>query len=191
MGKTLSRISYFRNFNLENRISRQLEKNKKVVQISPRHPSTQEIFKKIEQSSPDIDELSQNKLVVEKSKDVKVYISEKIEIKTDKDKRPKKENELFTESLRNIDYEKYGYIKPDKIKHGCFTLRQFDETINKYAVSKSMDEFSELITKNGLDKESIPILIEYYKPFYKLNPKNTNSQEKKNYLTSISESNSS
>ena len=189
MGKNLSRISYFRNFNLENRISKQLEKNKMVAQASPRHPSTQELFNKIEQSSPNIDEQMENKLIVEKSKDVKVYINDRIEIKNNKDKRPKKENEYFTETLRDPEYEKYGYVKPEKIKPGYLTLRQFDEAITRYAVSKSINEFDDLIKNNDLDKDIIPILIEYYKPFYKLNPKQPSSAEKK-YLTSISNSSS-
>lgn len=191
MGKNLSKISYFRNFNLENRISKHLEKKQSAVQLSPRHPSTQEMFKKIEQSAPDVDEVMENKLVVEKSKDVKVFLNERIEIKNDKDRRPKKENEFFTETLRNLDYEKYGYVKPEKIKHGFMTLRQFDETINKYAITKSMEEFNELINNNSIEKDHIPILIEYYKPFYKLNPNKTNSKGEKNYLTSIGEPNSS
>ena len=52
MGKNYSRLvpNYFRNFNIEKRVSRQMDKleTEKVLEISPRHPSTVETLKKFE-----------------------------------------------------------------------------------------------------------------------------------------------
>ncbi|CAF0904267.1 unnamed protein product [Brachionus calyciflorus] len=191
MGKNLSKLPYFRNFNIEQRVEKHLEKTQKTINLSPRHPSTQHIFKQIEESAPNVDEKLENKLLVEKSKNVKIYTGERVEILNNKDKRPKKENEiLMAERFKNIDFEKYGYSKPDKIRHGFLTLRQFDEAVNKYMVTKSIDEFKDLIENNDLNKNDIHILIEYYKPFYKISRNNTKTTDEKSYLTSIGESSS-
>ena len=91
------------------------------------------------------------------------------------DKRPKKENEMNFSTERNydIDYEKYGYTKPDKIKPGHFTLRQFDEMINEFKQAKrvatspdNIELIEESLSKKyNLDKSTLKILTHYYKPF--------------------------
>lgn len=49
MGNKLIRTpKYIKNFNIENRAAKKLEKNNVQVKVSPRHPSTVEKFKKIE-----------------------------------------------------------------------------------------------------------------------------------------------
>ena len=52
MGKSVSKyaLKYFRNFNIENKAYKQIDKmeNNVALKTSPRHPSTAHIFKKIE-----------------------------------------------------------------------------------------------------------------------------------------------
>lgn len=51
MGNQFRRIKYFRDFNLENRIFRELKKresNKEPLKMAPRHPSTAPLLKKRE-----------------------------------------------------------------------------------------------------------------------------------------------
>ena len=80
----------------------------------------------------------------------------------------------------DIDYEKYGYPKPDKIKPGHLTLRSFDELLNEFKQAKSEATSSNeielihvnLIKKFNVDREDLKLLIEYYKPFYVLDSKN-------------------
>jgi len=91
------------------------------------------------------------------------------------DKRPKKENEtnFISERKYDIDYDKYGYSKPDKIKPGQITLRKFDEMINEYKQAKKVSKSSDsvdlieesLSKKYEMDKATLKILIKYYKPF--------------------------
>ncbi len=91
------------------------------------------------------------------------------------DKRPRKENEtnFISERKYDIDYDKYGYSKPDKIKPGQITLRKFDEMINEYKQAKKVSKSSDsvdlieesLSKKYEMDKATLKILIKYYKPF--------------------------
>lgn len=95
------------------------------------------------------------------------------------DKRPRKENEMkhISERKYDIDYDKYGYAKPDKIKPGQFTLRQFDEMINEYKQAKKVSNSSDNVDaieealgkKYQLDKATLKNLIHYYKPFNVIN----------------------
>lgn len=88
------------------------------------------------------------------------------------DKRPKKENEIdrfFGERKYDADFDKYGYTKPDKIKAGNLTLRQFDEMINEYRSNKSTDTIKNLTKRYNLDSTNVHILLEYYKPLYRIN----------------------
>jgi len=91
------------------------------------------------------------------------------------DKRPKKENEnaFISEKKYDIDYDKYGYTKPDKIKPGHFTLRSFDEMVNEYKQARKVSKISDnvdlieesLSKKYEIDKATLKILVHYYKPF--------------------------
>ncbi len=56
MGSKYSHLvpKYFRNFNIENRVSKQMDRLEKNValKMAPRHPSTAALLKKIEGKSP-------------------------------------------------------------------------------------------------------------------------------------------
>lgn len=88
------------------------------------------------------------------------------------DKRPKKINEIvsmFGEKKYDLDWEKYGYTKPEKIRPGNITLRQFDEMINEYRANKSAETIKKLSQTYNLDTTNLHILLEYYKPLYRIN----------------------
>jgi hypothetical protein len=90
------------------------------------------------------------------------------------DKRPKKENEYRTmmNMEPDVDYEKYGYRKPEKIASGKLTLRQFDELLNEFKKDKSQKNFDDLTKKYKVMPETLKLLIEYYKPFNRILNKN-------------------
>lgn len=85
------------------------------------------------------------------------------------DLRPKKENEIdwFNIDRKQLDpeFEKYGYVRPEKIKPGHITLRMFDELINEYKANKSAEGIKALATKYGINETDVHILIERYRPF--------------------------
>ncbi len=87
-----------------------------------------------------------------------------------KDRRPKKENELIgIQRDYDVDLDKYGYTKPEKIKHGNLTLRQFDELLYDYLENKHTPKIVEnLSQKYNVDSANILTLLEFYKPFYRM-----------------------
>ncbi len=72
----------------------------------------------------------------------------------------------------DVDYEKYGYRKPEKIASGKLTLRQFDELLNEFKKDKSQKNFDDLTKKYKVMPETLKLLIEYYKPFNRILNKN-------------------
>ena len=130
------------------------------------------------EAAPQIDEHEQNLKIIKSN--VKVFggAVASNQSQAHVDKRPKKENEqaFNYERKQDIDYEKYGYSKPDKIKSGHLTLRNFDELINEFKQAKKETSSSNdvelihvnLANKYNLDPAQSKVLIEYYKPFYVL-----------------------
>lgn len=163
---------YIKNFNIENKASKKIEKIAKGdgFVMAPRHPSTAAILKEIEENAPsDLDKSKPEHL--EHLKKVKVfskgdnYLESNVEEKRPK---PKKENEQFSMSSLeyDVDYEKYGYRKPEKIKLGNLTLRQFDEMLNEYKKEKSSKDLEYFSQKyNKVKPENVRVLVEYFKPF--------------------------
>lgn len=129
-----------------------------------------------------MNEQQQNMQMVERSKQMKIgrkddVADEFAKMQKDKisDKLPKKENESWyrNERKHDIDFEKYGYYKPEKIKPGHLTLRQLDEILNEYKLNKS-SQFIEKSAENlKIDKINIELLFKYYKPLFM---QNKNSQ---------------
>ena len=86
------------------------------------------------------------------------------------DKRPKKENEMNYNIKYDVDFQKYGYIKPERVKNGNLTLRQFDELVNEFKQnkpkSKNIQELKDgLAKKYNISIENLNYLIDFYKPF--------------------------
>ena len=87
------------------------------------------------------------------------------------DLRPKKENEVdwFNIDRKKIDpeFEKYGYVRPEKVKPGHVTLKMFDELINEYKANsdKSAEAIKALASKYGLNETDVHILVDRYRPF--------------------------
>ncbi len=100
------------------------------------------------------------------------------------DKRPKKENEYNTmvNTELDVDYEKYGYRKPEKVPSGKLTLRQFDELLSEYKKDKSQKNFDDLTVKYKVMPETLKLLIEYYKPFNRIVKKNENNNNNANLI---------
>lgn len=121
-----------------------------------------------------------NKRVTELSKGIKIsgHGPEHQEELLPFDKRPRKENETsYSERKFDVDYEKYGYNCPTKIKAGNLTLRQFDEFINQYKEKKSIDFINEFAAKHKVEVTNLHMMLEYYKPFSKLGSKQTNENK--------------
>ena len=114
-------------------------------------------------------------------KKVKVYSKgdNVLSVNENVDKRPKKENEYrsMMNSEPDVDYEKYGYRKPDKIPAGKLTLRQFDELLSEYKKDKSQKNLNDLSAKYKVMPENLNLLIEYYKPFNRILKKNEKSND--------------
>lgn len=187
MGTTGSRIKwpgakYLKNFNIENRAIKKLDQQEKKgwVEISPRHPSTAKALKEMEEKAPQFDEFEVNKKLVESSRNIKItgkgpeHQEELLAV----DKRPRKENEMSfasgTETKLDVDFEKYGYVSPAKIRPGFLTLRQFDELANQYKHNKSIEFLNQFAVKHNVDVTNLHILLEYYKPFVRLNTRENN-----------------
>ncbi len=65
-------------------------------------------------------------------------------------------------------FEKYGYVTPTKIRAGHLTLKQFDEFINEHKKTKSLDFINQFAETSKLNVTDLHILVEYYKPFLKI-----------------------
>lgn len=177
--KKLRLPKYIKNFNVENRAAKAIEKQKYQATVSPRHPSTVEIFKKMEESFPNTDDHDLNRLVEERSKQIKVMskdISKSSPAHEMLDKRPSKEREeawlnLEHEGKKNTDYDKYGYVRPDKIRPGHLTLRQFDELLIEIKEKRDSREqiIDRCVSKFQVDKTDLATLIDFYKPLYQMN----------------------
>jgi hypothetical protein len=114
-----------------------------------------------------------NKKVIDAIRTVKVS-SQGDDPRDPRDKRPRKENESFYAPLErkiDVDFEKYGYPCPEKIRPGHLSLRQFDEFLNSYKENKSVDLINQFAAKNNVTSTNLHILLEYYKPFSKIETK--------------------
>ena len=110
-----------------------------------------------------------SKQVVVKSKDGNMLP------KSTEDKRPSKEREEArrlgldqTEKKFDIDFEKYGYARPEKIRSGHMSLRQFDEFLDEYKSNKTSEVISRRADEFKIDKAEIGKLLEYFKPLYQV-----------------------
>jgi hypothetical protein len=111
-------------------------------------------------------------MVIESSKTIQVkttgpYAGDERATHDVNDKRPKKENEVdfLSEALKgDVDFNVYGYIKPEKIRQGHLTLRTFDEILSHYKENKSIDTLNNLAKKHNLNTNDLHILLEYFKP---------------------------
>lgn len=160
------------------RLLRHLKKSKVRNQLYTLSCPIAYLFNKPVESSPNVDDKEVNKKLVERSKNIKV-VGKDVSASSPRemgDKRPSKEKEmarwagLSSEATKiDIDYQKYGYSRPDKIRPGQLTLRQFDEMINEYrAKNASMDVIDRCAQEFKIDKNELIILIEYYKPLYRV-----------------------
>ena len=96
------------------------------------------------------------------------------------EKRPKKENEeidFINQEKYDPVFDKYGYVQPEQIKPGHLTLMQIDEFIINYKTNKSVDFINEFAEKNKMSVTDIYLMIEYYKPFLKIDS-NTKNESK-------------
>ena len=124
----------------------------------------------MKEMAPNIDEKRLNEKVI-KSNIFADSLTGTAKHQVSSDKRPKKENEINYGDLKyDVDYQKYGYIKPDRIKTGNLSLRQFDELVNEFKQNKTntknVEELKDnLAKKYNISKESFNHLIEFYKPF--------------------------
>ena len=92
------------------------------------------------------------------------------------DKRPSKEREEARwlglnpdQRKRDVDYEKYGYAQPQKIRAGCLSLRQFDEFLIEIKSSGTPDEvIRRRADESKIDTAELRTLLEYYKPLYRV-----------------------
>lgn len=86
------------------------------------------------------------------------------------DKRPRKENELiqFFENKPEHEFLTYGYHVPNKIEAGHLTLKQFDELIKQINPDQDHKKIENFCQKNKLNFDDVKILLNYFKPFYKL-----------------------
>ena len=75
------------------------------------------------------------------------------------------------------EFEKYGYKCPSKIRPGCLSLRQFDEFVNQYKQNKSIEFINQFAAEHKVDVTNLHILLEFYKPFVRLNTQEANSSK--------------
>lgn len=95
--------------------------------------------------------------------------------KSTEDKRPSKEREEArrlgldpTEKKFEVDFEKYGYARPEKIRPGHLSLRQFDEFLDEYKSNKTPEVISRRADEYKIDKAEMGKLLEYFKPLYQV-----------------------
>lgn len=195
MGAKATRFipKYISNFNIENRALKQVERIREghastslggdPLRVSPRHPSTVAALKEREKENvKGVDiypaELNENlkklggitSTSTDHHKTNESVVTSKRE--TVVDKRPKKENELAFAAQRrefDVDLDNYGYAKPDRIKTGNLTLRQFDELANEFKRDKQektpAESLTALAAQHNLDREHLTHMLDYFKPF--------------------------
>ena len=119
-----------------------------------------------------------NQKVIDATKVVKVYDvarGEKDLPEPKIDRRLKRNDSPIDTNKIDVDYQNYGYVCPEKMKPGTITLRQFDEFINEFKEKKSIDLVNETSSKYGIISANIYVLTEFYKPFVKLQPKESSN----------------
>lgn len=140
-----------------------------------------------EESAPNVNEKEVNEAMVERSKKVTVHAKGGETEKEIPDKRPKKENEMLNwyddTRKKDIDFVNYGYMKPDKIRPGHLTLRQFDQILNDYQSNKNAQTLNNFAAANSLDVNNLNTLVQYFKPLFRIDKEN--SKEKETALNEI------
>ena len=68
----------------------------------------------------------------------------------------------------DVDFEKYGYSSPEKIRSGYLSLRQFDEMLNEIKMSSTpVNVLEKRAQESNINKDDLLVLLEYYKPLYR------------------------
>jgi hypothetical protein len=129
------------------------------------------------ESIKDVDEKPINTTIEERLKSIKIT---KHDVSTSSprelgDKRPSKEREmarwmgLSPEQRKvDVDFEKYGYSSPEKIRSGYLSLRQFDEMLNEIKMSSTpVSVLEKRAQESKISKDDLIVLLEYYKPLYR------------------------
>lgn len=106
------------------------------------------------------------------------------------DTRPSKEREEarwlgLEQGNVDVEFEKYGYVRPAKIKPGHLTLKQFDEMLLEYKAKKSPEVVDKYAAELKIEKSDILILLEYFKPLYRIDKGEVDPLKFENVFTNV------
>ncbi|XP_064622891.1 NADH dehydrogenase [ubiquinone] 1 alpha subcomplex assembly factor 4-like [Lineus longissimus] len=160
MGKTLSTIGKraSQRFNFENRAQRAIEKQKTIPKAAPRHPSTVEQLKTIEQRSEIKEEIDRrNESLLDKLKQVRIEShGPPPEIKS---ARHLPQNRIYAGETES------GFEEPNVIPPGKLTVRTLMDVLGKAMVEPKTYTAREIAAEHSLDRQKVENMLKYFAAF--------------------------
>ncbi|XP_008549229.1 protein NDUFAF4 homolog [Microplitis demolitor] len=163
MGIIMSRLSKpIRTFNIENRAGRVLGKDKPLP--APTYPSTAQQLKIAQEVNPDFlkNHYKKDEELYDRLKQVFVSSQAQPEV-TDTEKLPK--------NKRWVTEFDYGFWEPETVPAGRCQLRTVMKFMGDYELDPKKNSVQEISLKYNLDPADVANIIEYYRVFQVIVPK--------------------
>ncbi|CAH1799140.1 unnamed protein product [Owenia fusiformis] len=168
MGNTLRYVARpFRNWNIENRAIKQVEKTEKgtTKKPAPKHQTTEALLKNLQSSSPEFleEQMRQDSDLLERLKQVKVESTgENPELKAKP--RPLPENRTF------VDDPEFGYLEPAIVPKGKTTIQKALVFISQHQEDPETHTASKIAEEQQLDIAEVERVLKYFQTYHLFTP---------------------
>jgi len=149
-----------KNINVENRAHRVIDKEKPAA--APRHPSTVEIIKNLEQN-PEIKEKIKQKDSELSDRLKQVYVTS--DEKPETDQGSSSRNRGLPQNRATVEFSPYGYAEPKIIPEGKTTLQKALEFISKHQEDSLLWNAQVISDKYKVTVKDTEDVLEHFKAF--------------------------
>ncbi|KAL3883989.1 hypothetical protein ACJMK2_030215 [Sinanodonta woodiana] len=159
--KNLTRkaIKPIRDFNIENRLQREIARQQHIPKAAPRHKSTEQTFEHLAEEHPEImQELNKkNEQLLENLKQLKVISHGRPPELKAKAKLP--------QYMRHEKSPEFGFHEPEKIPEGRVTLRSALNFITQHSVDPSSVTVEMIAKQYKIDRIQAQNVLTYFHTF--------------------------
>ncbi|XP_064594444.1 protein NDUFAF4 homolog [Liolophura sinensis] len=167
MGKVMSTVTKpIRNFNVENRAMRAMDRQAKAPKAAPRHETTKKSYEQLARENPELQEAvkSKNEALHERLLHVRVEST-----------GPPPDQSLVSRSLpltrEKSEDPEFGYLIPDVIPEGRVSLKQVFEFIGKHQNDPKGYTAQMIADEYKLELNQVQDILRHFQAFHMYVPK--------------------